>query len=63
MLARLARAGELTAVRVPDAADEALRDLVRAREVELCGAVRRPLERRVRSELQQDEETKIQKRA
>lgn len=32
MLARLARAGELTAVRVPDAVDEALRDLVRARE-------------------------------
>jgi transposase len=32
MLARLARAGELAAVRVPDAADEALRDLVRARE-------------------------------
>ena len=32
MLARLARAGELTPVRVPDAADEAVRDLVRARE-------------------------------
>jgi transposase len=32
MLARLSLAGELTAVRVPDAADEALRDLVRARE-------------------------------
>ena len=32
MLARLSRAGELTAVRVPDAADEAIRDLVRARE-------------------------------
>ena len=32
MLARLARAGELTAVRVPDVADEAVRDLVRARE-------------------------------
>jgi transposase len=32
MLARLARAGELNAVRVPDAADEAVRDLVRARE-------------------------------
>lgn len=31
-LARLARAGELTAVRVPDSADEAVRDLVRARE-------------------------------
>jgi transposase len=32
MLARLARAGELSAVRVPDEVDEALRDLVRARE-------------------------------
>lgn len=32
LLARLARAGELTAVRVPAAADEAVRDLVRARE-------------------------------
>lgn len=32
MLARLSRAGELRAVRVPDLADEALRDLVRARE-------------------------------
>lgn len=32
MLARLARAGELSAVRVPDAVDEGLRDLVRARE-------------------------------
>ena len=31
-LARCYRAGELTAVRVPDAAQEALRDLVRARE-------------------------------
>ena len=31
-LARLFRAGELTAVRVPDAAAEALRDLVRCRE-------------------------------
>jgi transposase len=31
-LARLARAGELTAIYVPEAADEALRDLVRARE-------------------------------
>jgi transposase len=31
MLARLHRAGELTAVHVPDAADEALRDLTRAR--------------------------------
>jgi transposase len=32
LLARLARAGELSAVRVPDIADEAVRDLVRARE-------------------------------
>jgi len=32
MLARLARAGELAAVRVPDLRDEAVRDLVRARE-------------------------------
>lgn len=32
LLARLARAGELTAVRVPQAADEAVRDLVRAPE-------------------------------
>lgn len=32
-LARCYRAGELTAVWVPDAATEALRDLVRAREV------------------------------
>lgn len=32
MLARLARAGELTPVVVPDAGDEAIRDLVRARE-------------------------------
>jgi transposase len=31
-LARLARVGELTVVRVPDAADEAVRDVVRARE-------------------------------
>jgi transposase len=31
-LARLARAGELEAIHVPDARDEALRDLVRARE-------------------------------
>jgi transposase len=31
-LARLARIGELTAVRVPDGADEAMRDLVRGRE-------------------------------
>lgn len=32
MLARLARAGELTWITVPDAADEAMRDLTRARE-------------------------------
>lgn len=32
MLARLARSGDLVAVRVPGAADEAVRDLVRARE-------------------------------
>ncbi len=32
MLARLARANELSAVRVPEPADEAMRDLVRARE-------------------------------
>ena len=32
MLARLHRAGELRAIYVPDAADEAMRDLVRARE-------------------------------
>jgi len=31
-LARLARAGELTPIHVPDEADEAMRDLVRARE-------------------------------
>jgi transposase len=31
-LARLARAGELSAIHVPDAKDEAVRDLVRARE-------------------------------
>lgn len=32
MLARLARSGDLTAVRVPGAADEAVRDLARSRE-------------------------------
>ena len=32
LLARLARSGDLAAVRVPDTADEAVRDLVRARE-------------------------------
>lgn len=35
-LARLARAGELEPIYVPDAADEALRDLVRAREDAVC---------------------------
>ena len=35
-LARLARAGELTAVRVPSAAEEAVRDLVRARDAMLA---------------------------
>ena len=33
MLARLSRAGELTTVWVPDSADEAMRDLIRSREV------------------------------
>ena len=42
MLARLARAGELTAVRVPDVADEAVRDLVRAREDAGTEATGRP---------------------
>ena len=32
MLARLSRSGDLSAVRVPGAADEAVRDLVRARD-------------------------------
>jgi hypothetical protein len=32
MLARLHRAGELRAIHIPDALDEAMRDLVRARE-------------------------------
>ena len=31
MLAKLHRAGELTAIRIPDATREAIRDLVRAR--------------------------------
>src|SRR5438874_2270183 len=39
-LARLLRAGELTFVRIPDAAHEALRDLVRARHA-ACIDVRR----------------------
>ena len=37
MLARLHRAGELTAVYVPDARDEAMRDLTRAREDAVSG--------------------------
>ncbi len=37
MLARLHRAGELTAVYVPDALDEAMRDLTRAREDAVSG--------------------------
>ena len=36
-LARLARAGELTPIHVPDEADEAMRDLVRAREDAVIG--------------------------
>jgi transposase len=39
-LARSYRAGELTAVWVPDAAHEALRDLVRAREAAKCDQLR-----------------------
>ena len=39
-LARSYRAGDLTAVWVPDAAHEALRDLVRAREVAKCDQLR-----------------------
>ena len=35
-LARLARAGELEPIYVPDALDEAMRDLVRAREDAVC---------------------------
>jgi len=37
MLAKLHRAGELTAVWVPDAAPEAMRDLVRARATAMRG--------------------------
>jgi transposase len=36
MLARLARAGELDPIYVPDAKDEAMRDLVRTREDAVC---------------------------
>jgi hypothetical protein len=46
MLARLACSGDLTAVRGPDAADEAVRDLARAREdaVRECRNARHRLE-------------------
>jgi len=46
MLARLARAGELSAIYVPDAHDEAVRDLVRAREDAVC------MQRQARQRLQ-----------
>lgn len=36
-LARLLRAGELTAVWVPERSHEAMRDLTRAREAAVCG--------------------------
>jgi transposase len=45
-LARLARAGELTAIHVPDQRDEAVRDLVRAREDAVC------MQRQARQRLQ-----------
>jgi transposase len=45
-LARLARAGELEPIYVPDAKDEAMRDLVRAREDAVC------VQRQVRQRLQ-----------
>ena len=42
MLARLSRSGNLTAMRVPDVADEAMRDLARAREdAALCQITKR----------------------
>ena len=44
MLARLHRAGELTAVWVPDAAHEAMRDLVRAPGLALLPGMAQPLE-------------------
>ncbi|QDA35819.1 IS110 family transposase (plasmid) [Paracoccus liaowanqingii] len=46
MLAKLHRAGELTAVRVPDAAHEAMRDLIRARAtaVRVTGKARQHLQ-------------------
>jgi transposase len=46
MLARLARAGELAPIYVPDAHDEAVRDLVRAREDAVC------MQRQARQRLQ-----------
>jgi transposase len=46
MLARLARAGELVPIYVPDARDEAVRDLVRAREDAVC------MQRQARQRLQ-----------
>ena len=46
MLARLARAGELEPIYVPDALDEAIRDLVRTREDAVCN------ERQARQRLQ-----------
>lgn len=45
-LARLARAGELTPIYVPDAKDEAMRDLVRTREDAVC------MQRQARQRLQ-----------
>ena len=45
-LARLARAGELEPIYVPDALDEAMRDLVRAREDAVC------MQRQARQRLQ-----------
>jgi len=45
-LVRLARAGELTPIYVPDAADEAMRDLVRTREDAVC------MQRQARQRLQ-----------
>jgi transposase len=47
MLARLARAGELEAIYVPDARDEAIRDLVRARED--CVRVQRQARQRLQA--------------
>ena len=46
MLAKLHRAGELTAVWVPDAAHEAMRDLIRARAtaVRVLGKARQHLQ-------------------